>query len=154
MRTALRSLAARWRLLSWINTLPLISISYGLPNVANEISVTTGLQVSNGSSRRPSNQLTKNFDQVAVGIAEATFALTTSDTAFTLPITSPGHAQLRNDGSTVIEWGPDNGSGAIAVAGEISPGATTQTEMKAAWTSIRARTISGTGLLSVVIARK
>lgn len=122
--------------------------------MANEISVTTGLQVTNGSSRRPSNQLTKTFDQAAVGIAEATFALTTSDTSFNLPITSPGHTQLRNDGTNTIEWGPDNGSGAIAVAGEISPGATTQIELKSGATAIRARTTSGTGLLSVVIARK
>ncbi len=122
--------------------------------MANEISITTGLQVVNGTSRRPSNQLTKTFDQAAIGIAEATFALTTTDTAFNLPISSPGHAQLRNDGLTTIEWGPDNGSGAIAVAGEISPGATTQIEMKSAWTSIRARTTSGAGTLSIVIARR
>ncbi len=74
--------------------------------MANEISITTGLQVVNGTSRRPSNQLTRTFDQAAIGIAEATFALTTTDTAFNLPISSPGHAQLRNDGSTTIEWGP------------------------------------------------
>lgn len=122
--------------------------------MANEISMTTGLQVSNGTSKRPSNQQSVTFDQAAVGIAEATFSLTTTDTSFNLPISSPGHTQLRNDGATVIQWGPDNGSGAIAVAGEISPGATSQIQLPAAATAIRARTASGTGLLSVVIARR
>lgn len=122
--------------------------------MANEISVTTGLQVTNGSSRRPSNQQSKTFDQAAVGIAESTFALTTSDTSFNLPLSSPGHIQLRNDGANTIEWGPDNGSGAIAVAGEISPGATSQIELPAAVTAIRARSKSGTSILSVVIARR
>lgn len=122
--------------------------------MANEISVTTGIMVVNGNSRRPSNQIAKTFDQSAVGIAESTHAITTTDTALTLPISSPGHAQLRNDGANTIEWGPDNGSSAIAVAGEISPGATTQIEFKSAATQVRARTTSGTSTLSIVIARR
>jgi hypothetical protein len=121
--------------------------------MANEISVTTGIQVANSSSRRPSNQLSKNFDQAAVGIAEITVAVTTSDQSVTLPLSTPGWMQLRNDGSNPIQWGPDNG-GAILVVGEISAGATHQIEVPSGATTIRIKTTTGTSVLSMVLVRR
>lgn len=122
--------------------------------MANEISITTGLQVSNGTSRRPSNQASKNFNQSAVGIAEMTVDVTTSDQSITLPLSTPGWCQLRNDGSNPIEWGPDNGSGAIAVAGEIAAGATHQFEFKSSASTVRVKTTTGTSELSLVLVRR
>lgn len=122
--------------------------------MANEISITTGLQVANGTSRRPSNQSSRNFDQATVGIAEITIDVTTSDQSVNLPLSSPGWCQLRNDGSNPIQWGPDNGSGAIAVAGEITPGATHQFEFRSAATAVRLRTTTGTSRLSLVLVRR
>jgi hypothetical protein len=121
--------------------------------MANEISVTTGIQVANGSSRRPSNQLSKNFDQSAVGIAESTIDVTTSDQSVTLPLSTPGWIQLRNDGSNPIQWGPNNG-GAILVMGEISPGATHQIEVPSTASTIRVKTTTGTSSLSLVVIRR
>lgn len=121
--------------------------------MSNEISITTGVQVSNGSSRRPSNQLTKNFDQAAVGVAELTIDVTTSDQSVSLPLTTPGWIQLRNDGAQAIQWGPNN-AGAILVVGEISPGATHQFEVPSTASTIRVKTASGTSTLSLVCIRR
>jgi hypothetical protein len=121
--------------------------------MANEISVTTGVQVSNSTSRRPSNQGTKNYTQAAIGIGESTVAVTTTDTAVTLPLSSPGWIQLRNDGDNPISWGPDNGSGAIAIAGEISAGATHQLQLPSSATSLRVQTTTGTSTLSILVIR-
>jgi len=122
--------------------------------MAREISVTSGLQVSNGTSSRPNNQRTISVDQAAVGVGESTVAVTSTDTSVTLPLTTPGWCQLRNIGSTVVKWGPDNGSGAIAVAGEISPGCDAQFELPAGATTIRVKTASGTSTLAVLVLRK
>ncbi len=122
--------------------------------MANEISVSTGLQVSNGTSVRPSNQQTRLYDQTTAGIGETTASITTSDTAVNLPISTPGWVQLRNDGANPIQYGPDNGSGAIATLGEISAGATHQLQLLSSLTSLRFRTTTGTSTLSIVAIRK
>lgn len=121
--------------------------------MANEISVTTGLQIQNGTSKRPSNQETKLFDQATAGIGERTYAVTTTDTAIDLPQATPGWTQLRNDGSNPIQWGPDNGSGAIAVAGQVSAGATHQVQLPSSATQLRVRTTTGSSTLSIISAR-
>lgn len=121
--------------------------------MANEISVTSGIQVTNGTSKRPSNQESKLFDQATAGIGESTVSVSITDTLVTLPITTPGWCQLRNDGSNPIQWGPDNGAGAIAIAGQISAGATHQIQLPSTVTGIRVKTTTGTSTLAIIIAR-
>lgn len=121
--------------------------------MANEISITTGMQVQNGTSKRPNNQETKQYDQAAVGIGEATYAVTTTDTLITLPLTTPGWTQLRNDGTNPIQWGPDNGSGAIAIAGQISAGAIHQVQLPSSVTQLRVKTTASTSTLAIISAR-
>lgn len=121
--------------------------------MAREIGITVGFSVSNGSSKRPSNVASYTADQSAVGIGEKTADLTTSDTSVSLPISSPGWIQLRNDGTNPIQWGPDNGSGAIAVVGYLLPGAVHQFQVPSSATAIRAQTTTGTSKLSIVALR-
>ncbi len=121
--------------------------------MAKEIGITVGFQVANGSSKRPSNVASYTADQSAIGIGENTADMTTTDTSVSLPISSPGWVQLRNDGSNPIEWGPDNGSGSIAVAGYLLPGAPHQVQLPSSVSAIRARSTTGTSKLSIVALR-
>lgn len=117
--------------------------------MANEISVTTGLSCRNGTDILPSTLLSTVVTQAAAGSARALFAITTIDTAFTLPLTSPGMVELKNTGSTTVQWGFDNGSSLIAAGMQLSAGRTAVVEMLAATTTIRAKTGSGTSTLQV-----
>lgn len=121
--------------------------------MANEISVLTGLSCRNGSDILPSTQTTTTVTQSAAGSARALFSITTTDTAFTLPVTSPGMAEIKNTGSTTVEWGFDNGSSLIAAGMQLSSGRTVVVELKSATTTIRAKTASGTSTLQVTVLK-
>lgn len=121
--------------------------------MANEITVTTGLSCRNSYDILPSTLESTVVTQAAAGSARAVFAITTTDTAFTLPVTSPGMATLKNTGSTTIVWGFDNGSSAIAVGMQLSAGRTAVIEFASATTTIRAKTGSGTSTLQVTVLK-
>lgn len=122
--------------------------------MANEISISTGLQVSNGASVRPSNAQTKSQDQAAIGISETTIAVTTSDLEITLALTTPGWVQLLNVGSNIIQWGPDN-SGAILPLGELDVnGPPAQFKLISTVTKLRVRTTAGTSTLSLLLIKR
>lgn len=121
--------------------------------MANEISVQTGLTCRNGSDVLPSTATTTVVTQSAAGSARALFAITTTDTAFTLPLTSPGMAEIKNTGSTTVEWGFDTGSSTIAAGMQLSAGRTAVVELKSATTTIRAKTASGTSTLQVTVLK-
>lgn len=121
--------------------------------MANEVSVMTGLSCRNGSDILPSTQVLTTVTQAAAGSARALYAITTTDTAFTLPLTSPGMCELKNTGSVTIEWGFDNGSSLIAAGMQLSAGRTAVVEMKSATTTIRAKTGSSTSTLQVTVLK-
>lgn len=121
--------------------------------MANEISVQTGLACRNGTDILPSTQTSTTVTQAAAGSARALFAITTTDTAFTLPLTSPGMAEIKNTGSVTVVWGFDNGSSAIATGMQLSAGRTAVIEFASATTAIRAKTGSGTSTLQVTVLK-
>lgn len=121
--------------------------------MANEISIQTGLSCRNGTDILPSTHTTTTVTQSAAGSARALFAITTTDTAFTLPVTSPGMAEIKNTGSATVEWGFDTGSSTIAAGMQLSAGRTAVIEFKSATTAIRAKTASGTSTLQVTVLK-
>lgn len=121
--------------------------------MANEISVQTGLSCRNGLDVLPATNKTTTVTQAAAGSARALYAVTTTDTAFTLPLTSPGMAELTNTGAVAIEWGFDNGSSLIAAGMQLSAGRTVVVELKSTTTTIRAKTGSSTGTLQVTVLK-
>lgn len=121
--------------------------------MANEISVVTGLSCRNGTDILPSTQAQTTVTQAAAGSARALFAITTVDTAFTLPVTSPGMAEIKNTGSVTVEWGFDTGGAVIAAGMQLSSGRTALIEFKSTTTTIRAKTASSTSTLQVTVLK-